>query len=121
MSDPSAAPLRRTPLHESHVALGGRMVPFAGWEMPVQYTGIVDEHVAVRTAAGAFDVSHMGELRLRGDYAGHVVDYLVTNDTKKLVDGQAMYTCACNEGGTILDDLIVYRRSATDWLVVCNA
>jgi len=89
--------------------------------MPVQYTGIVDEHVAVRTASGAFDVSHMGELRLRGDYAAHVVDHLVTNDAKKLVDGQAMYTCACNEGGTILDDLIVYRRSAVDWLVVCNA
>jgi aminomethyltransferase len=113
--------LRRTSLYEEHVALGGRMVPFAGWEMPVQYTGIVDEHVAVRTAAGLFDVSHMGELRLRGEFAGHVVDHLVTNDAKKLVDGQAMYTCACNEQGTILDDLIVYRRRPTDWLVVCNA
>jgi aminomethyltransferase len=118
MSDPS---LRRTSLYEEHVALGARMVPFAGWEMPVQYTGIVDEHVAVRTAAGAFDVSHMGELRLRGEYAAQVVDYLVTNDAKKLVDGQAMYTCACNAGGTILDDLIVYRRGAADWLIVCNA
>ena len=117
----SESPLRRTSLYEEHVALGGRMVPFAGWEMPVQYTGIVDEHVAVRTAAGAFDVSHMGELRLRGEYAAHVVDHLVTNDAKKLVDGQAMYTCACNAGGTILDDLIVYRRGAADWLVVCNA
>jgi aminomethyltransferase len=118
MSDP---PLRRTSLYEQHVALKARIVPFAGWEMPVQYTGIVDEHVAVRTAAGLFDVSHMGELRLRGEYAAHVVDYLVTNDAKKLVDGQAMYTCACNEGGTILDDLIVYRRGQSDWLVVCNA
>ena len=117
----SDSPLRRTSLYEEHVALGARMVPFAGWEMPVQYTGIVDEHVAVRTAAGAFDVSHMGELRLRGEHAAHVVDHLVTNDAKKLVDGQAMYTCACNSGGTILDDLIVYRRGATDWLVVCNA
>jgi aminomethyltransferase len=117
----SDAPLRRTSLYSEHVALGGRIVPFAGWEMPVQYTGIVDEHQAVRTAAGIFDVSHMGELRLRGEYAGHVVDYLVTNDAKKLVDGQAMYTCACNERGTILDDLIVYRRSQDDWLVVCNA
>ena len=116
-----APALRRTSLYEEHVALGGRLVPFAGWEMPVQYTGIVDEHVAVRTAAGLFDVSHMGELRLRGEFAEHVVDYLVTNDAKKLVDGQAMYTCACNEQGTILDDLIVYRRSQTDWLVVCNA
>jgi aminomethyltransferase len=97
------------------------MVPFAGWEMPVQYTGIVDEHVAVRTAAGLFDVSHMGELRLRGEYAGQVVDHLVTNDAKRMVDGQAMYTCACNEQGTILDDLIVYRHGPADWLIVCNA
>ena len=118
MSDPA---LRRTSLYEEHVALGGRIVPFAGWEMPVQYTGVVDEHRAVRTAAGLFDVSHMGELRLRGEFAGHVVDHLVTNDAKKLVDGQAMYTCACNERGTILDDLIVYRRAQDDWLVVCNA
>jgi aminomethyltransferase len=117
----SDAPLHRTSLYAEHVAAGGRIVPFAGWEMPVQYTGIVDEHQAVRTAAGMFDVSHMGELRLRGEYASHVVDYLVTNDVKRLADGQAMYTCACNERGTILDDLIVYRRSQDDWLVVCNA
>jgi aminomethyltransferase len=71
--------------------------------------------------AGLFDVSHMGELVLRGEYAAPVVDYLVTNDAKKLVDGQAMYTCACNERGTILDDLIVYRRTRDDWLIVCNA
>ncbi len=116
-----AQELRRTPLYDSHVALGARMVPFAGWEMPVQYTGVVDEHQAVRTAAGLFDVSHMGELRMRGQYAAQVVDYLVTNDVKKLADGHALYTCACNEEGTILDDLIVYRRAEDDWLVVCNA
>ncbi len=121
MTDKSDAPLRRTSLYEEHVALGGRMVPFAGWEMPVQYTGIVDEHQAVRTAAGLFDVSHMGELRLRGEYAAHVVDYLITNDAKKLGDGQALYTCCCNEAGFILDDLIVYRRTQDDWLIVCNA
>src|SRR5579884_4066408 len=115
------APPRRTSLYPEHLALGARLVPFAGWEMPVQYTGIVDEHQAVRGAAGLFDVSHMGELRLRGEYAAHVVDYLVTNDAKKLTDGQAMYTCACNERGTILDDLIVYRRTEDDWLIVCNA
>jgi aminomethyltransferase len=118
MTDP---PLRRTSLYAAHVSLGARIVPFAGWEMPIQYSGIVDEHQAVRGAAGLFDVSHMGELRLRGEYSGHVVDYLVTNDAKKLVDGAAMYTCACNEAGTILDDLIVYRISSDDWLVVCNA
>jgi aminomethyltransferase len=113
--------LRHTSLHAEHVALGGRLVPFAGWELPVLYTGIVDEHRAVRTAAGLFDVSHMGELRLHGEYATHVVDYLVTNDARKLSDGQAMYTCACNERGGILDDLIVYRRKRDDWLIVCNS
>ena len=111
---------RRTSLYADHVDLGARIVAFAGWEMPIQYTGIVDEHQAVRSAAGLFDVSHMGELRLRGQYSTHVVDYLVTGDVKKLADGQAMYTCACNERGTILDDLIVYRRSQEEWLVVCN-
>jgi aminomethyltransferase len=113
--------LKRTPLYFEHVSLGARIVSFAGWEMPVQYTGIVEEHQAVRTAAGLFDVSHMGELALRGEYAGHVVDYLVTNDAKKLTDGHAMYTCACNDRGMVLDDFIVYRRAQEDWLVVCNA
>jgi aminomethyltransferase len=115
------APLRRTPLYEEHQKLGARIVPFAGWEMPVQYTGIVDEHQAVRTAAGIFDVCHMGELEMRGQYAGQVVNYLVTNDVSRLVDGQAMYTCACNAQGTILDDLIVYRASEERYLIVCNA
>ena len=113
--------LRQTPIYERHVAAKARMVPFTGWDMPVQYTGIVDEHQTVRTGAGIFDVSHMGELSLTGEYAAHVVDYLVTNDTTKLVDGQAMYTCCCNEEGTILDDLIVYRAAYDTWLVVCNA
>ena len=113
--------LRRTPIYEEHVKLGARIVPFAGWEMPVQYTGIVDEHTAVRTAAGLFDVSHMGRLDMRGEYAGHVVNYLVTNDTSKLSDGQAIYTCCCNERGTILDDLIIYRAAPDRFMVVCNA
>ncbi len=114
-------PLRRTSLYEEHVKLGGRLVPFAGWEMPVQYTGIVDEHQAVRNACGIFDVSHMGELVMRGEYAGQVVNYLVTNDTSKLEVGQAQYTCCCNAKGTIQDDLIVYRAGDDHWLVVCNA
>src|SRR5580765_1193516 len=108
MESPTGS-LRRTPLFEQHKALGGRLVPFAGWEMPVQYTGIVDEHQAVRTAAGIFDVCHMGELFMRGQYAVQVVDYLVTNDIKSLATGQAKYTCCCNAQGTILDDLIIYR------------
>lgn len=113
--------VRRTSIYDEHVARGGRMVPFAGWMMPVQYTGIVDEHQAVRTAAGLFDASHMGELELRGRDAVGVVDALITNDARKIGDGQALYTCACNEGGTILDDLIIYRAAADRVLVVCNA
>ena len=113
--------LARTPLYDRHVALGARMVPFAGYEMPVQYEGVKQEHLAVRSAAGLFDVSHMGELELVGPEAGAVIDGLITNDASKLVDGRALYTCACNERGTILDDLIVYRLRADRWLVVCNA
>ena len=116
-----SAPLRRTSLYEEHKALGARMVPFAGWEMPVQYTGVTDEHKTVRENVGLFDVSHMGELVLTGEHAGAVVDYLVTNDVGKLTDGQAVYTCCCNERGTILDDLIIYRAAADRFLVVCNA
>jgi len=103
------------------VQAGGRIVPFAGYEMPVQYEGVVAEHKAVRSAVGLFDVSHMGELSLKGDAAGQLVDRLITNDASRLSDGQALYTCACNERGTILDDLIVYRASADRWLIVCNA
>jgi aminomethyltransferase len=114
------APLRRTPLYEAHKRAGARIVPFAGWEMPVQYTGLTDEHKAVRTAAGLFDVCHMGELALTGEHAIAVVDYLVTNDIQKLEDGQAIYTCCCNEQGTILDDLIIYRAARDRVLVVCN-
>jgi len=113
--------LLRTPLFEEHKKLGARMVPFAGWEMPVQYRGVKEEHLAVRGAAGLFDVSHMGEMELEGAQAGAVVDSLITNHAGKLQDGKALYTVACNEQGTILDDLIVYRRAADRWMVVCNA
>lgn len=116
-----AGPLKRTPLYDEHRKLGARLVPFAGWEMPVQYAGIVEEHRAVRTAAGIFDVSHMGEIELRGEHAPAVVDYLVTGEAAALEDGRALYTCACNEQGTILDDLIVYRVARDVVLVVCNA
>jgi aminomethyltransferase len=118
---PASPALRRTPIYASHVAHKGRIVPFAGWEMPVQYTGIVDEHRAVREAAGMFDVCHMGELEMRGQYAAQVVDYLITNDLSRLQDGQALYTCACNAEGTILDDLIVYRAAHDRFMIVCNA
>ena len=113
--------LQRTPLFSRHQALGARLVPFAGWEMPVQYKGISLEHQAVRERVGLFDVSHMGELELSGKRALELVNSLITNDVARAADGQATYTCCCNERGTVLDDLIVYRRSETDVLVVCNA
>ena len=113
--------LKRTPLFEEHKALAGRIVPFAGWEMPVQYAGLLKEHQAVRTAAGLFDVSHMGEMILEGPNAEEVIDGLVTADLTKLPDGKAVYNVACNERGTILDDLIVYRRARDRFLIVMNA
>ena len=117
----TAADLKRTPLHDAHEALGARLVPFAGYAMPVQYAGIKKEHAAVRERAGLFDVSHMGELFLEGPEALAVADRLVTNDVASLEVGQALYTVCCNEGGTILDDLIVYRLGDEKVLIVCNA
>jgi len=121
VSDPAPETLARTPLYDEHKALGGKLVPFAGYEMPVRYAGVKKEHEAVRAAAGLFDVSHMGELRLRGPNALSVADRLVTNFVGKLRVGRAKYTAACNERGTILDDLIVYRTGEEDVLIVCNA
>ena len=118
---PVSNSLRQTPLHALHVALGARMVPYAGWEMPVQYEGVTQEHGAVRNAVGLFDVSHMGELYCEGPGAGACIDALVTNDVGRLDLGKALYTVACNERGTILDDLIIYRVRETRYLVVCNA
>ncbi|HEY6880430.1 MAG TPA: glycine cleavage system aminomethyltransferase GcvT [Polyangiales bacterium] len=121
MTAPTNEPTQRTPLYAAHRALNARMVPFAGWEMPIQYAGIVEEHRAVRERAGLFDVSHMGELRLRGPKAESLIDGLVTNAVASLPFGKAVYTCCCNEAGTILDDLIVYKIAPGDLLVVCNA
>lgn len=121
LPDRVTEPLRHTPLIDEHRRLGARLVPYAGWEMPVQYAGIAAEHGAVREAAGLFDVSHMGELAVRGPGALDLVDSLVTNAIARSEDGRAVYTCACHAGGGILDDLIVYRQTATELLVVCNA
>ncbi len=113
------AKLRKTPLHEVHTALGGKMVPFAGYAMPVQYPdGIRAEHAAVRRAAGLFDVSHMGEFTVRGPQAGDFVQYLTVNDVSRVAVGQAQYSALCNERGTILDDLLVYRFEDRIVLVV---
>ena len=113
--------LRRTPLYERHAALGARLVPFAGWEMPVQYTSIVGEHRAVRTSAGVFDVSHMGQLQLAGDGARDYFQARLSNDLEKVGDGEAQYTLLTNDEGGIVDDLIAYRRAADDYLLVVNA
>jgi aminomethyltransferase len=113
--------LRRTPLFERHAALGARLVPFAGWEMPVQYTGIGEEHRAVRTGAGVFDVSHMGQLGLAGAGARAYLQARLTNDLDRIDAGQAQYTLLTNEGGGIVDDLIAYRRADDDYLLVVNA
>lgn len=124
MSDSLPRPdgaLRTTPLDAAHRALGARMMPFAGFDMPVQYTGILDEHRAVREAAGLFDVSHMGEFRVRGPQALDLVQHLVTNDARALTDGRAMYAVLCHESGGAVDDLLVYRRAEDDLLLVVNA
>ncbi len=113
--------LRRTPLYDAHVARGARMVPFAGFDMPVQYTGIREEHAAVRTGVGLFDVSHMGEVFVRGPRAFDAVQWLITNDAARLSDGEALYTVACNEDGGVVDDLVVYRLAAEEYLICVNA
>ena len=106
---PSAADLKRTPLYDAHVRARARMVPFAGWEMPVQYEGVRQEHVAVRTKAGIFDVSHMGEIETRGPRATEFLRHLLTNDIEKVPPGGAQYALLCQEDGGVLDDLFTYR------------
>lgn len=113
--------LRRTPLYDEHVKLGAKIVDFAGWEMPVQYTGVIDEHLAVRNAAGLFDVSHMGEIEFTGKNAASLVQYLTTNDISKMTDGRAQYSILCNERGTVIDDIIIYRFTPEHYILVVNA
>jgi aminomethyltransferase len=111
----------RTPLYDAHLRAGGRIVEFAGWEMPVQYAGLLAEHAAVRTQVGLFDVSHMGEVVFRGPRALAALQAVFTNDLGKVADGQAQYGCLCRESGGIVDDVVIYRRSAEDLLVCVNA
>jgi glycine cleavage system T protein (aminomethyltransferase) len=113
--------LLRTPLHERHVELGARMVPFAGWEMPVQYQGVIPEHRAVRSDSGVFDVSHMGELEVEGPRAHEFLQSLLANDLGRLEPGDAQYTLLTNERGGIVDDLIAYRLERCRYLLVTNA
>ena len=122
MSHGTDKPLLRTPLYEEHIALGARMVPFAGWEMPVQYAGIIEEHRAVRASAGVFDVSHMAEFRIFGTGAFDFLQSTFTNDLSRIDEvGSAQYTLMLDDGGHIVDDLIVYHSGDVEYLVIANA
>ena len=113
--------LLRTPFFAFHAAAGARLIDFGGWEMPVQYEGILAEHKRVREGVGLFDVSHMGEVRVRGPQALEAVDQLVTNRVVDLKDGQARYSPMCRHDGGVVDDLIVYRVAEDDILICVNA
>ena len=113
--------LLRTPLFDRHVDLGARMVPFAGWEMPVQYEGVIPEHLAVRRDCGVFDVSHMGEFEVEGPQAREFLQSVLSNDLDRIGPGQAQYTLLTNEQGGIVDDLIVYERDPERFLLIVNA
>jgi aminomethyltransferase len=117
----AADTLRRTPLYDRHAAAGAKLVPFAGWEMPVQYEGIRQEHVGVRTGAGLFDVSHMGEMEIAGKGALEAVQHITSNDASKLQVGQIQYSGLTTPAGTFVDDLLVYRFGPSHYLLVINA
>src|ERR1041384_2137858 len=113
--------LKRTALFETHRKLGGKLIEFGGWEMPVQYTSITDEHLAVRNAAGIFDISHMGEVTVSGADAEAFLNKLLTNDARKLTSGLGQYTIMCNERGGAIDDLYAYKLSTGVYFLVINA
>src|SRR5262245_17125056 len=113
--------MKRTPLYAAHQKLGARLVEFGGWEMPVQYSSILDEHLAVRKSAGLFDISHMGEVRVSGPGALDFLNHTLTNDLRKLEVGQGQYTLMCHERGGVIDDLYAYRLGPQDYLLVINA
>jgi aminomethyltransferase len=117
----ATAALRRTPLYEEHERAGAKLVPFAGWEMPVSYAGVRDEHVAVRTSCGVFDVSHMGEISTSGPQAAELLQRLLSNDVAKIDVGGSQYSVLCREDGGILDDLFTYRLDDDSYLTVTNA
>jgi aminomethyltransferase len=121
MTDTAAASLRTTPLHARHRASGARMVPYAGWDMPVEYSGITNEHLAVRTRAGLFDVSHMGEIEIAGKGALEAVQRISSNDASALKVGQAQYAGLLTPDGTFIDDMLVYRMAPSHFMLVVNA
>src|SRR5882762_5059640 len=113
--------MKRTPLFAAHQRLGAKLIEFGGWEMPVQYTSIMDEHLAVRNAAGLFDISHMGEVMVQGAGAEGFLNRTLTNDIRKLATGQGQYTLMCNEAGGVVDDLYAYRLLQDEYLLIVNA
>ena len=121
MEQATAAPLKKTPLHARHLASGARLVAFGGWDMPVEYSGIASEHLAVRERAGIFDVSHMGEIEIAGKNALDAVQRISCNDASKLQVGQAQYSGLLTPWGTFVDDLLVYRLASSHFLLVVNA
>lgn len=121
MTTSDGSPLKRTPLYARHVALGARMVAFADWEMPLEYAGVSEEHLAVRTAAGVFDVSHMGELEVAGRDALAAIQWCTSNDASRLAVGQAQYSALTTPQGTFVDDVLVYRVAPDHFLLVVNA
>jgi len=121
MEQATEAPLKKTPLNARHRASGAKMVPFGGWDMPVEYSGLSNEHAAVRTRAGLFDVSHMGEIEIAGKDALAAVQRISSNDASKLAVGQAQYSGLLTPAGTFIDDLLVYRLAASHFLLVVNA
>jgi aminomethyltransferase len=121
LASTSPAELKRTPLNATHRALGARMVEFGGWDMPVEYSGITDEHLAVRTRAGLFDVSHMGEIEIAGKDALSLVQWLTSNDASRLAVGQIQYSALTTPAGTFVDDVLVYRMAEDHYMLVVNA
>ena len=113
--------MKTTALTQKHISLGAKMVPFAGYNMPVSYTGLNEEHQTVRSGVGVFDVSHMGEFRLKGDHALDLIQYVTSNDASKLTDGKVQYSCLPNDKGGIVDDLLVYRFREDEYYLVVNA
>lgn len=113
--------LKKTPLYQNYVDSGAKIVEFGGWAMPVQFTSIKEEHNAVRYEVGMFDVSHMGEISIKGNDASKFVQYLLSNDTNNLTDTKAQYTALCNEEGGIIDDLVTYKIGDNDYLLIVNA
>ena len=113
--------MKRTPLYQVHKSLNAKFTEFGGWEMPLQYSSIVKEHLAVRTTVGLFDLSHMGEFEIRGQGANELVRKLSTNDVGRLTDGRVLYTLFCNEAGGIVDDLLIYRYTDNHYMLVVNA